>query len=137
MLGISKLALSVQPSATLAAGAKARQLRAQGVKVFDFSLGEPDFPTPDHICQAAIAAMKSGQTHYTIAHGTVELRTAISRWYKKVYNLDCTPDQIIVSNGAKHSIHNALLTLVGPGDEVIIPTPFWVDDWCNACIDSL
>ena len=126
MLGISKLALSVQPSATLAAGAKARQLRAQGVKVFDFSLGEPDFPTPDHICQAAIAAMKSGQTPYTIAHGTVELRTAISRWYKKVYNLDCTPDQIIVSNGAKHSIHNALLTLVGPGDEVIIPTPFWV-----------
>jgi len=126
MLGISKLALSVQPSATLAAGAKARQLRSQGVKVFDFSLGEPDFPTPEHICQAAIAAMKSGQTHYTIAHGTVELRTAISRWYKKVYNLDCTPDQIIVSNGAKHSIHNALLTLVGPGDEVIIPTPFWV-----------
>jgi aspartate aminotransferase len=56
----------------------------------------------------------------------VELRTSISRWYKKVYNLDCTPDQIIVSNGAKHSIHNALLTLVGPGDEVIIPTPFWV-----------
>jgi len=126
MLGISKMASAVQPSATLAAGAKARLLRTQGIKVFDFSLGEPDFPTPEHICLAAIAAMKAGQTHYTVAQGTVEIRSAISRWYKKVYNLDCTPEQIIVSNGAKHSIHNALATLVGPGDEVIIPTPYWV-----------
>jgi len=126
MLGISKLASSVQPSATLAAGAKARQLRSQGVTVFDFSLGEPDFPTPAHICDAALAAMKSGQTHYTPAQGTAELRSAVSRWYKKFYQLECTADQVIVSNGAKHSIHNALATLVGPGDEVIIPTPYWV-----------
>ncbi|MSR30670.1 MAG: pyridoxal phosphate-dependent aminotransferase [Gemmataceae bacterium] len=126
MLGISKLASSVLPSATLAAGAKARQLRSQGVKVFDFSLGEPDFPTPEHICQAAITAMKSGQTRYTPAQGTAELRGAIARWYKKFYNLDCNAEQIVVSNGAKHSIHNALVALVGPGDEVIIPTPYWV-----------
>ena len=74
MIAISKLASSVQPSATLAAGAKARQLRANGVQVFDFSLGEPDFPTPAHICAAADAAMKAGQTHYTPSNGTPEVR---------------------------------------------------------------
>jgi aspartate aminotransferase len=123
---ISKMAAGVQPSATLAAGAKARQLRAEGVKVFDFSLGEPDFKTPEHICRAAYQAMQDGHTHYTPANGIAELRAAIARQYQKTQNLNVTPEQVIVSNGAKHSLHNALAAVVGPGDEVIIPTPYWV-----------
>jgi aspartate aminotransferase len=126
MIPISKLASSVQPSATLAAGAKARQMKAQGIKVYDYSLGEPDFATPAHICAAADAAMKAGHTHYTPVGGIPELRSAIARWYKSYHGFDCTPDQILVSNGAKHSIHNALAATCNPGDEVIIPTPYWV-----------
>ena len=126
MIAISKMAAAVQPSATLAAGAKARQLRAEGIQVFDFSLGEPDFNTPEHICQAAFKAMREGHTHYTPAAGIAELRTAVSRVYKKTYGLEVNPEQVIVSNGAKHSLHNALAATVGPGDEVIIPSPYWV-----------
>src|SRR5947207_11231514 len=80
---ISKMAAAVQPSATLAAGAKAKQLKAEGVQVFDFSLGEPDFNTPEHICAAALKAMQEGHTHYTAASGTPELRSAVARWYQK------------------------------------------------------
>jgi aspartate aminotransferase len=123
---ISKMAAAVQPSATLAAGAKARQLKAEGIHVFDFSLGEPDFPTPEHICRAALEAMRAGRTHYTPASGTAELRGAVSRWYQKTYGIRYTPEQVIVSNGAKHTIHTALAALCGPGDEVIIPSPYWV-----------
>jgi len=126
MLSVSKLAASVLPSATLAAGAKARQMKATGIKVYDFSLGEPDFPTPVHICQAAEAAMKAGHTHYTPVNGIPELKAAICKWYKSYHNFECTPDQVLVSNGAKHSIHNALSATCNPGDEVIIPTPYWV-----------
>src|SRR5947209_6866510 len=126
MIRLSKLAGSVQPSATLAAGAKARQLKAAGIKVFDFSLGEPDFPTPAHICTAAEAAMKAGQTHYTPVNGIPELRSAIAKWYKRYHGLEVAPDQVIVSNGAKQSIHNTLAATVGPGDEVVIPAPYWV-----------
>jgi aspartate aminotransferase len=125
-LRVSKLASSIQPSATLAAGAKARQLKAEGVQVFDFSLGEPDFPTPEHICRAAFKAMQEGHTHYTPANGIPELRSAIARQYQKTYGLRCNADQVIVSNGAKHSIATALAAACGPGDEVIIPTPYWV-----------
>lgn len=126
MIRISKLAASVQPSATIAAGAKARQLKAAGVKVFDFSLGEPDFNTPKHICDAADAAMTKGDTHYTPTAGTAEVKAAVVRWYKKVHGYEFGPENVIVSNGAKHSLHNALAATVGPGDEVIIPTPYWV-----------
>jgi len=126
VIPISKMASAVQPSATLAAGAKARQLKAEGLQVFDFSLGEPDFPTPEHICRAAVKAMQLGHTHYTPASGLPELRQEIARWYEKTYGLSCTAEQVIVSNGAKHSIHNTLAATVGPGDEVIIPTPYWV-----------
>ena len=126
MISISKLASSVQPSATLAAGAKARQLRAQGIEVFDFSLGEPNFPTPAHICEAAFRAMKEGQTHYTPSSGTLEVRKAIASWYDRFHGYKVVPEQVMVSNGAKHSIHNALAATVGPGDEVVIPTPYWV-----------
>jgi aspartate aminotransferase len=126
MIAISKMAAAVQPSATLAAGAKARQMRAEGVHVYDFSLGEPDFPTPEHICRAAVKAMQDGHTHYTPASGIPGLRAAIARLYQKTHGLRYTADQVIVSNGAKHSIHNALAAVVGPSDEVIIPTPYWV-----------
>lgn len=126
MIRISKMAASIQPSATLAAGAKARQLKAEGIHVYDFSLGEPDFPTPEHICKAAVKAMHDGHTHYTAASGIVELRSAVARFYQKTYGLTCTADQVVISNGAKHSIHNVLAATCGPGDEVIIPTPYWV-----------
>jgi aspartate aminotransferase len=126
MIRISTLAGAVQPSATLAAGAKARQLRAAGVTVYDFSLGEPDQNTPAHICAAAGEAMAAGHTHYTPANGTAELRAAVARWYERFHGFRCTPEQVIVSNGAKHSIHNALAATLNPGDEVVIPTPYWV-----------
>src|SRR5438067_104766 len=126
MLPISKMAAAVVPSATLAAGAKARQLKAEGIQVFDFSLGEPDFTTPEHICRAAFKAMQDGHTHYTPANGIPELRSAIVRTYQKLYGIRFGADQVIISNGAKHSIHNALTASCGPGDEVIIPTPYWV-----------
>jgi aspartate aminotransferase len=120
------MAAAVQPSATLAAGAKAKELKAEGVQVFDFSLGEPDFATPEHICRAAVKAMQEGQTHYTPASGIPELRAEIARWYQKNYGLTVTAEQVILSNGAKHSLHNALAATCGPGDEVVIPTPYWV-----------
>jgi aspartate aminotransferase len=125
-IAISKLVTNIKPSATIAAAALARQMKAQGIKVFDFSLGEPDFPTPDHICKAAFQAMQDGHTHYTPANGIPELRKAIAKMYQKLYGFECSADQIVVSNGAKHSLSNALTTVCGPGDEVIIPTPYWV-----------
>jgi aspartate aminotransferase len=126
MIRTSQLAASVKPSATLAAGAKARQLKAAGVQVYDFSLGEPDFNTPEHICRAAERAALAGQTHYTPTSGTPEVKAAVCRWYKAFHNFDCAPENVIVSNGAKHSISTALAATVGPGDEVVIPTPYWV-----------
>jgi aspartate aminotransferase len=126
MLTLSKLASSVQPSATLAAGAKARQLRASGIAVFDFSLGEPDQPTPEHICQAAAEAMRAGHTHYTPVAGVPELRAAVAKWYERFHGYKVAPEQVVASNGAKHSLHNALVSTCGPGDEVVIPTPYWV-----------
>lgn len=126
MIRISQLAASVQPSATLAAGAKARELKNRGITVFDFSLGEPDFDTPKHICEAASRAMAQGQTHYTPAGGTAEVKKAIAAWYSQTHGYTCGPENVLVSNGAKHSLHNVLAAIVGPGDEVIIPTPCWV-----------
>jgi aspartate aminotransferase len=126
MIAVSKMAAAVQPSATLAAGAKAKQMKAEGINVYDFSLGEPDFATPEHICSAAARAMQKGQTRYTPASGNPELRAAVARSYQKTYGITYTPEQVLISNGAKHSLHNALAAIVGPGDEVIIPTPYWV-----------
>jgi aspartate aminotransferase len=105
---------------------EAKRLKAQGVSVLDFALGEPDFNTPDHIQQAAVRAMKTGQTHYTPAAGIPELRTAVAELYSKQHGLPTDPAQVVISNGAKHSIHNALMAVCGPGDEVIIPAPYWV-----------
>lgn len=123
---LSPAVTTLQPSATIAAAAKAKALKASGVKVFDFTLGEPDFNTPAHIRAAATAAMDAGHTHYTPSGGIPELKSAIIHAYQRDYGLKFEANQIIVSNGAKHAIHNVIASLCGPGDEVIIPTPYWV-----------
>ena len=123
---ISKIVQSLQPSATMAMAAKARELRAAGNTVYDLSIGEPDFDTPAHICQAAVAAMKEGRTHYTPAPGIPELRKAIADDYKARHGLEYDPTQVVVSSGAKHALHNVFAALLNPGDEVIIPAPYWV-----------
>jgi len=125
MLRVSKVGSMVQPSATLAAAARAKQLQSQGIYIHDFSLGEPDFPTPGPIRDAAKLAMDAGKTRYTPASGTPELRSAIAGIYKGM-GLLVSPDQVLVSNGAKHSLHNAMAAALDPGDEVLIPTPYWV-----------
>lgn len=103
-----------------------RELRAKGIDIIDLSLGEPDFVTPKHICDAATQAMADGYTKYTPVAGYPELREAICTKLKRDNNLDYTPDEIIVSTGAKQSLANAILSIVDPGDEVLIPTPYWV-----------
>jgi aspartate aminotransferase len=123
---ISRLVQALEPSATLAMAAKARQLKASGKTIFDFSVGEPDFNTPAHICEAATRAMAAGHTHYTASSGIPELRAAIARQYKERHGLEYASQQVIVSNGAKHSLHNVFTALCNPGDEVIIPAPYWV-----------
>lgn len=123
---LSRMGLAVEESATLAISAKARALRAEGHDVVDFGLGEPDFRTPEHICQAAVEAMNKGLTHYTPASGTLDLRTAVCEKLLRDNDLKYTPRQIVISNGAKHSIYNALLAVIDPGDEVLIPAPCWV-----------
>jgi aspartate aminotransferase len=123
---ISERAAQIEPSATIAAAARAKQLKSEGIHVSDFTLGEPDFTTPNHICEAARAAIAKGLTHYTPSSGIPELRRAIAKRYREGLGIPCEPNQVIVSNGAKHSIHNVLTALCGPGDEVIIPSPYWV-----------
>lgn len=125
-MNVSEKVKSITPSATLAMDAKAKKMQAEGIDIIGFGAGEPDFNTPKHICDAAIAAIQSGETRYTAATGTIELRQAICRAFKRNNNLAYTPDQIVVSNGAKHSLMNAFTVLLNPGDEVIIPTPYWV-----------
>jgi aspartate aminotransferase len=126
MIRLSKFASLVQPSATLAIGAKAKQMKASGVPVFDFSLGEPDQTTPAHIIDAAERSARAGGTHYTPVSGTPEVKASIVTHYHRFHQWDVEPERIVVTNGAKHAIHNAIVTTVGPGDEVIIPTPYWV-----------
>jgi len=123
---ISNLVQALEPSATLAMAAKARELKAAGKTVYDFSVGEPDFTTPEHICEAARKAIAAGHTHYTNSGGIPELRAAVAKQYKERHGLEYQPAQVVVSNGAKHSLHNAFTVLCNPGDEVIIPAPYWV-----------
>ena len=103
-----------------------RELKAQGHNIIDLSLGEPDFRTPEHICEAAAEAMKGGYTKYTPVVGYPELREAICRKLKRDNGLEYSIDEVIVSTGAKQCLANAVLSLIDPGDEVIIPTPYWV-----------
>jgi aspartate aminotransferase len=123
---ISRIVQALEPSATLAMAAKAKELTAAGKTVYDFSVGEPDFTTPKHICDAAAAAMAAGHTHYTVASGIPELKAAVAKAYEARHGLKYSPQQVIVSNGAKHSLHNIFTVLCDPGDEVISPAPYWV-----------
>src|SRR5579859_365540 len=116
----------IKPSPTVAAGQKARELRAQGRDIISLDAGEPDFDTPDTIKEAAIAAIRGGQTKYTAVDGTVELKQAIAAKFKRENGLTYGIDQITVGAGGKHVLFNALMATVGPGDEVIVPAPYWV-----------
>lgn len=125
-LTLSKKASQVKPSSTLAITAKAKALKAQGVDLVGFGAGEPDFNTPDNINDVAIDAIRSGFTKYTPASGIEELKQAISDKFKTFNNLEYGTDQIVISNGGKHSLTNIFTAIINEGDEVIIPAPFWL-----------
>ncbi len=116
----------VKPSPTLAVTAKAAELKAAGKDVIGLGAGEPDFDTPEHVKQAAIEAIKRGETKYTPVAGTPALRKAISEKFKRENRLEYAPGQIVAGCGAKQVIFNALLATLNAGDEVIIPAPYWV-----------
>jgi aspartate aminotransferase len=117
---------TLAPSSTLAVQAKARELRARGVDVISFGAGEPDFDTPERIKDAAIQAMRRGQTKYTEVGGIPELRAAVCAKLKRDNGLDYEPADVLVSVGAKHTLFNLVVALVNPGDEVLVPSPYWV-----------
>lgn len=126
MATVSDRINALAPSATLAMSQKSNELKAQGVDVINLSVGEPDFTTPDHIKEAAKKAVDENFSFYTPVPGYLSLRKAVSDKLKKENNLDYAPEQIVVGNGAKHALCNAIMALVNPGDEVVIPTPAWV-----------
>lgn len=123
---ISNIASEIKPSSTLAITAKANALKAEGVDIVGFGAGEPDFDTPDHIKEAAIKAINEGFTKYTPVSGILPLRQAICEKLKKDNGISYEPAQIVVSNGAKHSLTNTFLAILNPGEEVIIPSPYWL-----------
>lgn len=123
---ISKRLTSIKPSMTLAIDAKAKALKAQGVDVIGFGTGEPDFPTPDNIKEAAIRAINNNQTKYPPVPGTDELKQAIVEKFQKENGVSYNSDQILVSTGAKQSFYNLAQALWEPGDEIIVPAPYWV-----------
>lgn len=125
-MDLSSHAVQLSPSLTLAIDSKAKAMRAEGIDVCGFGAGEPDFDTPEHIKEAAIKALQEGFTKYTPSSGMPELRTAISEKFAADNGIDYKPSQIIVSNGAKQSCYNAILACCEPGDEVIIPAPYWL-----------
>lgn len=125
-LKLSRKISNIAPSMTLAIDAKLKQMIADGIKVYGFGAGEPDFDTPKYIRDAAIEAINMGFTRYTAAQGTMELRKAICAKFLRENNLEYEPGQIIVSSGAKHSLSNAFAAILNPGDEVIVPVPYWV-----------
>jgi len=123
---LAQRATILTPSLTLSIDSKAKAMKAEGIDVCGFGAGEPDFDTPEHIKAAAVAALESGFTKYTPSSGTPELRQAIADKFAADNKLAYKPSQIIVSNGAKHSCYNAILATCQPGDEVIIPAPYWL-----------
>lgn len=125
-LELSKKAKLVKPSSTLAITAKAKELKSEGMDVVGFGAGEPDFNTPENINKVAIKAINDGFTKYTPASGTIELKQAVSKKFKEFNGLDYSTDQIVISNGGKHSLTNIFSVLINPGDEVIIPEPYWL-----------
>lgn len=126
MKSLSKKVAQAEASQTLALTALAKKLKAEGIDVISLTAGEPDFPTPRHIKDAAIKAIEENFTKYTINAGIPELRTAIAHKLQRDNNIEVEPSQILISNGAKHSIYNALQAICNRGDEVIIPAPYWV-----------
>ena len=123
---LAQIASAVQVSSTMAMDALAKQMAADGVDVVGFGAGEPDFNTPDHIKAAAVRAIAENITRYTPASGTAALKQAVCRRVKEDFGLDYQPSQVVVTSGAKHCVYIALRALVNPGDEVILPAPFWV-----------
>ncbi|MDD3064047.1 MAG: pyridoxal phosphate-dependent aminotransferase [Massilibacteroides sp.] len=126
MTQVSERLASLSPSETLAMSQKSNELKAQGIDVINLSVGEPDFFTPEHIKDAAKKAIDANFSFYSPVPGYPDLRKAIVDKLKRENNLDFTADQIVVSNGAKQSVCNVLLSIIGPGDEVIVPAPYWV-----------
>ncbi|MBP5331844.1 MAG: pyridoxal phosphate-dependent aminotransferase [Lachnospiraceae bacterium] len=125
-LGVSERAKHVKPSSTLAITDKAKQMKASGIDVVSFGAGEPDFPTPQNICDAAKKAIDEGFTKYTAASGIIELKEAVCMKFKEFNRLEYEPRQIVISNGGKHSLTNIFTTILNPGEEVIIPAPYWL-----------
>lgn len=126
MIKVSKKVTAIAPSLTLAISAKANELKASGERVINFGVGEPDFNTPKHIIQAAKDALDAGYTKYVAAAGLPALKKAICKKLKNDNNLEYEPSQVVVSNGGKHALFNALYAIVEEGDEVIIPMPYWL-----------
>ena len=125
-LELSRKVTMINPSATFKMVSRIAELKNQNIDVIGFNIGEPDFDTPDHINEAIIKAIQSGQTRYVNASGILELRIAISEKLRTENNLNYQPDQIVVSTGAKQALYNTIMTLANDGDEIIIPTPCWV-----------
>jgi len=125
-IGLAKRAQAIKPSPTLAMAAKAKAMKAQGIDVVDFGVGEPDFDTPENVKQAGIRAIQSGFTKYTPAGGTDELKEAVIEKFKKDNGLSYEKSQVLISCGAKHSLYNIAEAVFDAGDEVIIPSPYWV-----------
>lgn len=123
---LSQRALQLKPSATLAISAKERELKSKGIDVIGFGAGEPDFPTPTHIRDAAMKSIERGETFYTPVGGTPELKRAVIHRLFQDYQLSYEPDEILVSCGAKHSLYNIFQAILDPGDEVLVFAPFWV-----------
>ncbi|HWP60560.1 MAG TPA: pyridoxal phosphate-dependent aminotransferase [Candidatus Acidoferrales bacterium] len=123
---LSERSKAIKPSVTLAVTAKAQAMRARGVDLVSFAAGEPDFDTPEHIKEAAVRALEKGMTKYTDVRGVEPLRAAIAEKYRREYGLEFTPDEVIVSCGGKHALYNVLQAVIDPGDEVVIPAPYWV-----------
>lgn len=125
-LQLSERIKALAPSATMAMAARASAMKAAGVDVIDLSVGEPDFPTPGHVCRAAEEAIAAGFTKYTPAPGIPALREAVAADAARRTGREVKPSQVVVSNGAKHALHNIFTALLEPGDEVVVPTPYWV-----------
>ena len=123
---LAKRLATLAPSATLAVQAKAKELKSRGIDVISFGAGEPDFDTPERVKDAAIQAMRRGQTKYTEVGGIPELRAAACAKFKRDNGLDYEPSEILISCGAKHTLYNIFVALLDPGDEVIVPSPYWV-----------
>src|SRR5687767_11124582 len=123
---LAKRLATLAPSATLAVQAQAKELKRRGVDVISFGAGEPDFDTPERVKEAAIQAMRQGHTKYTEVGGVPELRAAACAKFKRDNGLDYEPADVLISCGGKHTLYNIFVALLDPGDEVIVPSPYWV-----------